>query len=108
MATVETIDTRLIVLETEFRTELKHLATKADLQGMESSLSSRMDKLDSRVTTLAAEVDSRVTALAAETATLISAMETRMVRWIVGMLVALVSIGIAGIGVGVALLLRGM
>ena len=33
-----TIDEHLIVLETEFRTELKHLATKADLQTLESKL----------------------------------------------------------------------
>jgi hypothetical protein len=35
---VATIDEHLIVLETEFRTELKHLATKADLQTLESKL----------------------------------------------------------------------
>ena len=30
-----TVEQRLIVLETEFRTELKHLATKADLKSLE-------------------------------------------------------------------------
>ena len=35
MATSNNIDTRLTMLETEFRTELKHLATKADLRGLE-------------------------------------------------------------------------
>ena len=29
------VEQRLIVLETEFRTELKHLATKADLKSLE-------------------------------------------------------------------------
>ena len=35
MATSNNIDTRLRMLETEFRTELKHLVTKADLRGLE-------------------------------------------------------------------------
>ncbi len=35
MATSNNIDTRLTMLETEFRTELKHLVTKADLRGLE-------------------------------------------------------------------------
>ena len=35
VATSNNIDTRLTVLETEFRTELKHLVTKADLRGLE-------------------------------------------------------------------------
>ena len=79
MATVETIDARLIVLETEFRTELKHLATKADLKDLEVSLGGRMDKL-----------------------------EARMVKWAVGLLVALLSVlvAIAGVGVGLALLIQ--
>ena len=32
MATNSYVDTRMTILETEFRTELKHLATKADLE----------------------------------------------------------------------------
>ncbi len=32
MATNSDVDTRMTILETEFRTELKHLATKADLE----------------------------------------------------------------------------
>ena len=31
MTTPESLDTRITVLETEFRTELRHLATKADI-----------------------------------------------------------------------------
>ena len=32
MATNNDVETRMTILETEFRTELKHLATKADLE----------------------------------------------------------------------------
>ena len=72
MATVESLDARLIALETEFRTELKHLATKADLKDLEVSLGGRMDK-----------------------------MEARMIRWGMGLLVAM-----GGVGVGLALLIQ--
>ena len=37
-ATSNNIDTRLTILETEFRTELNHLVTKADLRGPEMRL----------------------------------------------------------------------
>jgi hypothetical protein len=79
MATVETLDARLIALETEFRTELKHLATKADLKDLEVSLGGRIDQVDARIDKL----------------------EARMVKWAVGLLVA-----IAGVGVGLALLIQ--
>ena len=79
MATVETLDARLIALETEFRTELKHLATKADLKDLEVSLGGRIDRVDARIDKL----------------------EARMVKWAVGLLVA-----IAGVGVGLALLIQ--
>ena len=38
MATSNNIDTRLTMLETEFRTELEHLVTKAGLRGLEMRL----------------------------------------------------------------------
>ena len=40
-----TTDERLLILETEFRTELKHLATKADLQSFEMRLMVRLGGL---------------------------------------------------------------
>ncbi len=41
MATITTED-RLTILETEFRTELKHLATKADLKALEMRMAAMM------------------------------------------------------------------
>ncbi len=38
MATNTDIETRMTVLETEFRTELKHLATKTDLERLKMQL----------------------------------------------------------------------
>ena len=38
MATNIDVDTRMTILETEFRTELKHLATKADLERLKIQL----------------------------------------------------------------------
>ena len=38
MATNTDVDTRMTILETEFRTELKHLATKADLERLKIQL----------------------------------------------------------------------
>ena len=38
LATSNNVDTRFAILETEFRTELKHLGTKADLRGLETRL----------------------------------------------------------------------
>ena len=38
MATNTDIETRMTVLETEFRTELKHLATKTDLDRLKMQL----------------------------------------------------------------------
>ena len=32
------VDQRLTIIETEFRTELKHLATKADLRALETKV----------------------------------------------------------------------
>ena len=32
---MDNVDQRMTILETEFRTELKHLATKADLKALE-------------------------------------------------------------------------
>ena len=37
-----TVEQRVTALETEFRTELKHLATKADLEGLKSDLRTDM------------------------------------------------------------------
>ena len=37
-ATNTDVDTRMTILETEFRTELKHLATKADLERLKIQL----------------------------------------------------------------------
>ena len=45
MTTVEGVETRVTVLETEFRTELRHLATKADLARLESELRSLENRL---------------------------------------------------------------
>ena len=42
MATTEPLERRMTVLETEFRTELKHLATKADLKALEIRLAGFM------------------------------------------------------------------
>ena len=39
------LEERLTILETEFRTELKHFATKADLKEMESRLTLRLGGL---------------------------------------------------------------
>ena len=92
MATVETLDARLAFLETA-RTELKHLATKADLKDLEVSLGGRIDKLDGQI----GKVDGRIDKL-----------EARMVKWAVGLLVALLSVLVAmgGVGVGLALLIQ--
>ena len=38
MATNTDVGTRMTILETEFRTELKHLATKADLERLKIQL----------------------------------------------------------------------
>ncbi len=38
MATMEDIESRMTTLEVEFRTELRHLATKADLERVKSDL----------------------------------------------------------------------
>ena len=38
MVTNTDVDTRMTILETEFRTELKHLATKADLERLKIQL----------------------------------------------------------------------
>ena len=38
MATNIDVDTRMTIFETEFRTELKHLATKADLERLKIQL----------------------------------------------------------------------
>ena len=40
-----TVEDRLTVIETEFRTELKHLATKADLKSMEMRLTVQLGGL---------------------------------------------------------------
>ena len=40
-----TTEDRLTVLETEFRTELKHLATKADLKALEMRLTIQLGGL---------------------------------------------------------------
>ena len=46
MATVEqSYDKRFTILETEFRTELKHLATKADLKSLEARMTLRLGGL---------------------------------------------------------------
>ena len=42
---MSTVETRLTVLETEFRTELRHLATKSDLQALEMRLLIRLSGL---------------------------------------------------------------
>ena len=45
MTTLEGVETRVTVLETAFRTELRHLATKADLARLESELRSLENRL---------------------------------------------------------------
>ena len=49
MTTVEGVETRVTVLETEFRTELRHLATKADLAILEGQLRSELKALENRL-----------------------------------------------------------
>ena len=44
-----TIEERMTILETEFRTELKHLATKADLKDLETRLTADMKDLETRL-----------------------------------------------------------
>ena len=44
-----TIEQRMTILETEFRTELKHLATKADLKDLETRLTADMKDLETRL-----------------------------------------------------------
>ncbi len=44
-----TTEQRMTILETEFRTELKHLATKADLKDLETRLTSDMKELETRL-----------------------------------------------------------
>ncbi len=44
-----TIEERMTILETEFRTELKHLATKADLKDLETRLTGDMKELETRL-----------------------------------------------------------
>ena len=43
-----TIEQRVTILETEFRTEIKHLATKADLIALEHRLTLRLGGVDDR------------------------------------------------------------
>ena len=45
-----TLDERITILETEFRTELKHLATKADLADLRGELRADMRSLEHRLT----------------------------------------------------------
>lgn len=40
-----TADERLTILETEFRTELRHLSTKADLNALEGRLESKIERI---------------------------------------------------------------
>ena len=40
-----TVEDRVTILETEFRTELKHLATKADLKALEMRLTVQLGGL---------------------------------------------------------------
>ena len=42
MAAIELLEQRMTILETEFRTEFKHLATKADLKALEIRLAGLM------------------------------------------------------------------
>ena len=44
-----TLDERITILETEFRTELKHLATKADLADLRGDLRSLEHRLTLRL-----------------------------------------------------------
>lgn len=45
IATIEEVSSRVTTLETEFRTELKHLTTKADLKDLEMRLMMRLGGL---------------------------------------------------------------
>ena len=44
-----TIEERVSTLETEFRTELRHLATKADLAELETRMQANMQDLQTRI-----------------------------------------------------------
>ncbi len=44
-----TIEERMTILETEFRTELKHLATKADLKDLETRLTADIKDLEGKL-----------------------------------------------------------
>ena len=45
----DSLETRMTVLETEFRTELRHLATKADLERLRAEFMGELKALESRL-----------------------------------------------------------
>ena len=44
-----TVEERVTALETEFRTELRHLATKADLAKLEAKLETQLAHMETRL-----------------------------------------------------------
>ena len=59
-----TVEERMTILETEFRTELRHLATKADLAQLETKLETKLAQLETKLV----------------------AMEAKLLRWFVGLM----------------------
>ena len=55
-----TIEERMTILETEFRTELKHLATKADLKDLETRLTTDIKELETRLTADMKDLETRL------------------------------------------------
>ena len=49
MTTLESLDTRATVLETEFRTELRHLATKEDLAELRANFMGELKAIENRL-----------------------------------------------------------
>lgn len=49
MATLESLDTRITVLETEFRTELRHLAAKEDIADLRGEFRGEIKALEARL-----------------------------------------------------------
>lgn len=65
-----------------------NLATKYDLAEVDARLQTKMTELDSRLQTKMAEVEARLTEVNLLTRQSISELETRLLKWMVGLLMA--------------------
>lgn len=77
MTTLQEVDTRLTVVETI----LGSLATKSDLSEMNERFSARFSALEARMEAQEARMDS------VATKTDLAELETRLVKWLVGVLI---------------------